>query len=158
MKYANAEKESTYECDVEAKLILRKDWIIHLQHSIKPLKTFEYLGEKKIKDKKKSDLGITFTQSHSTIKQYCLSKERKSNSLYIPPFTHVLGELLEVLTINSEHADPLVPFDEKKDRFLTENSQMLYMELIRIGTKKTLGFPSAFHSILLPDINDSFRT
>ncbi|MCK3684870.1 lysine 2,3-aminomutase [Maribellus sp. YY47] len=89
-----------------------KDWKWQLKHSIKSLEKFEQLTGVTFDAKEKENLQKTFDKFPLSITPYYLSLIDKQNFRNDPVFKQSFGNIDELTTLKSEHADPL---SEEKD-------------------------------------------
>jgi len=112
MIYNNVQKEIANKIEEEPKISKWKDWRWQLKHSIKSIDTFEYLTGIKFDEKERAGLAETFTKFPLSITPYYLSLIDKTNYRNDPVFRQSFGGIEELITLQSELADPL---SEDKD-------------------------------------------
>jgi lysine 2,3-aminomutase len=112
MIYNNVQKEIANKIEEEPKSSNWQDWKWQLKHSIKSLEKFEYLTGIKFDEKEKLELKRTFDIFPLSITPYYLSLINKENYKNDPVFKQSFGGIEELITLQSEHEDPL---SEDKD-------------------------------------------
>ncbi|MCE4566856.1 lysine 2,3-aminomutase [Maribellus sp. CM-23] len=96
----------------ESQISKWKDWKWQLSHSIKTLDKFEQLTGITFEDEEKEQLRETLDKFPLSITPYYLSLIDKTHFRNDPVFKQSFGSVDELITLKSEHADPL---SEEKD-------------------------------------------
>ncbi|MFV0592161.1 MAG: lysine 2,3-aminomutase [Draconibacterium sp.] len=96
----------------ESRISKWKDWKWQLSHSIRSLDKFEQLIGVKFQEKEREELQKTFDKFPLSITPYYLSLIDKQHFRTDPVFKQAFGSIDELITLKSEHADPL---SEDKD-------------------------------------------
>lgn len=112
MIYNKVQKEIAGKIEEKPELTNWRDWKWQLKHAIKSLDKFEYLTGIKFKDAEKANLAKTFDKFPLSITPYYLSLINKTNYQNDPVFKQSFGGIEELITLKSEHSDPL---SEDKD-------------------------------------------
>lgn len=107
MIYNNAQKEIGNKIEEDLDISGWKNWKWHLKHSIKSLDQFEYLTGIKFNEKEKKELIKTFKKFPLSITPYYLSLIDKKNYQNDPIYKQAFGGPQELITLKSEHEDPL---------------------------------------------------
>ncbi len=107
MIFNNRQQEIAERIEEELKISKWKDWRWQLKHSIRTLEKFEQLTGISFDKKEKEDLQLTFEKFPLSITPYYLSLIDHKNFRTDPVFKQSFGGIEELITLKSEHADPL---------------------------------------------------
>jgi len=107
MIFNNRQQEIAERIEEELKISKWKDWRWQLKHSIRTLEKFEQLTGISFNEKEKKDLKLTFEKFPLSITPYYLSLIDQRNFRTDPVFKQSFGGIEELITLKSEHADPL---------------------------------------------------
>jgi lysine 2,3-aminomutase len=107
MIYNSVQKEIANKIDKEPELSNWKDWKWQLKHAIRSLEKFEYLTGIKFDEQERIELKAVFDKFPLSITPYYLSLINTGNFRSDPVFKQAFGSVAELVTLNSEHRDPL---------------------------------------------------
>lgn len=107
MIYNQRQQTIANKIEEETKISKWKDWRWQLRHSIKSLDKFEELLGVKFSETERKDLQRTFEKFPLSITPYYLSLIDKKNFRHDPIFKQAFGGVEELITRESELADPL---------------------------------------------------
>ena len=107
MIYNTVQKEIANKIDEEPKLSNWKDWKWQLKHAIRSLEKFEYLTGIKFDEQERIKLKAVFDKFPLSITPYYLSLINTDNFRSDPVFKQSFGRVEELITLESEHRDPL---------------------------------------------------
>jgi len=107
MIYNNRQQAIAHKIEEESKLTNWKDWRWQLRHAIKSLDKFEELLGVEFSTEEKQGLEKTFKKFPLAITPYYLSLIDKKDFRNDPVFKQSFGGVEELITLQSELADPL---------------------------------------------------
>jgi len=107
MIYSKNQKEIGNKIEGDLTLKSWRNWKWQVKNTIKNLETFEKLTGIKFSPKDKKELKATFDKFPLSITPYYLSLIDKTNYRNDPIFRQSFGCVEELITLKSEHADPL---------------------------------------------------
>ncbi len=107
MIYNNRQQAIAHKIEEESKLTNWKDWKWQLRHAIKSLDKFEELLGIEFNAEERQGLEKTFDKFPLSITPYYLSLIDKKNFRNDPVFKQSFGGVEELITLQSELADPL---------------------------------------------------
>jgi len=107
MIYNNAQRQIASKIEDDVQITGWKNWQWQLKHVIKSIDKFENLLGVKFPEDEKVELKKMFDIFPLSITPYYLSLIDKNNFRNDPVFKQAFGDLGELITLKSEHADPL---------------------------------------------------
>ncbi len=119
MIYNTVQKEIANKIDEEPKLSNWKDWKWQLKHAIRSLEKFEYLTGIKFDEQERIKLKAVFDKFPLSITPYYLSLINTDNFRSDPVFKQSFGRVEELITLESEHRDPLSEDEDSPVRGIT---------------------------------------
>jgi lysine 2,3-aminomutase len=119
MIYNQTQQEIAGKIGKDLNISTWKNWKWQLKHSIRSLDKFEYLTGIRFSGVEREGLARTFEKFPLSITPYYLSLIDKDNYQNDPVFKQAFGSIQELITLQSEHKDPLAEEHDSPVRGIT---------------------------------------
>lgn len=107
MIYNKTQREISTKINSNSNITDWTNWKWQIKHSIRTIEQFEFLTDIRFEAEERKQFQKTFEKFPLSITPYYLSLIRKDNYRNDPVFRQSFGNIKELITLKSEHKDPL---------------------------------------------------